>query len=348
MDLISKRAISFEQVEEVFQDMTSAGGEFYNMQVKQSQTLFGMWSKLGDAAAIMYDQIGNTSTVNAGMKTTMGLLESMMRNWKTTARVLDTVSVALAVYVIGLKNAAVASTAMTTTEAARLAITNRQIIATPKLIAAIIGQNTATKLSTTLTKAHTVAMLNQSTATNVLSRGFWKLTAAMLANPWVAAAAGIALVVTALIHFIGNTETATERAEKLNNSVASLKSLTSEVEPLIDTYKELADKTERTADEQKKLNEVATELAQKFPAAITVIKEYGQEMGLAADEVARLYENMKRMKTEDVRQKLTENENAVNKLIQRRQQLQKYFDEAEDVGWRWWHWRWWRCYGRDV
>lgn len=329
MDLISKRAISFEQVEEVFQDMTSAGGEFYNMQVKQSQTLYGMWSKLGDAAAIMYDQIGNTSTVNAGMKTTMGLLESMMRNWKTTARVLDTVSVALAVYVIGLKNAAVASTAMTTTEAARLAITNRQIIATPKLIAAIIGQNTATKLSTTLTKAHTVAMLNQSTATNVLSRGFWKLTAAMLANPWVAAAAGIALVVTALIHFIGNTETAAERAEKLNNSVASLKSLTSEVEPLIDTYKDLADKTERTADEQKKLNEVATELAQKFPAAITAIKEYGQEMGLAADEVARLYENMKRMKTEDVRQELTKNENAVKELIQRRQKLQDYFDKGE-------------------
>lgn len=329
MDLISKRAISYEMVEEILYDLTDAGGMFYNMQVKQSQTLYGMWSKLGDAAAIMYDQIGNTSTVNAGMKTTMGLLESMMRNWKTTARVLDTVSVALAVYVIGLKNATIASNAVTTAEAARLAITNRQIIATPKLIAAIIGQNTATKLSTTLTKAHTVAMLNQSTATNVLSRGFWKLTAAMLANPWVAAAAGIALVVTALIHFIGNTETAAERAEKLNNSVASLKSLTTEVEPLIDTYKELADKTERTANEQKKLNEVATELAQKFPAAITVIKEYGQEMGLAADEVARLYENMKRMKTEDVRQKLAENESAVNKLIQRRQQLQKYFDEGK-------------------
>lgn len=329
MDLISKRAIGYDLVEQVFKDMTSAGGEFYNMQVKQSQTLYGMWSKLGDAAAIMYDQIGNTSTVNAGMKTIMGLLESMMRNWKTTARVLDTVSVALAVYVIGLKNAAVASTAMTATEAARLAITNKQTFATPKLIASIIGQNAATKLSTNLTRAHTVAMLNQSAATNVLTRGFWKLTAAMLANPWVAAAAAIAAVGVALFHFIGNTETAAERAEKLNNSVASLKSLTTEVEPLIDTHKELADKTERTADEQKKLNEVAKELAQKFPAAITVIKEYGQEMGLAADEVARLYENMKRMKTEDVQQELTENESAVNKLIQRRQQLQKYFDEGK-------------------
>lgn len=329
MDLISKRAISFEMVESVFKDMTSAGGEFYNMQVKQSQTLFGMWSKLGDAAAIMYDQIGNTSSINAGMKLAIRSIESMMRNWKTTARVLDSVAVALVVYVVGLKNAAIASKALTSAVALENLAHQQQIIRTPKIIAGIIGINNAKKISTLLTNLHTKAVLSEAAATNILTKGFWKLTAAMLANPWVAAASAIALVGVALFHFIGNTETAAERAEKLNNSVASLKSLTTEVEPLIDTYKELADKTERTADEQKKLNEVAAELAQKFPAAITVIKGYGQEMGLAADEVARLYENMKRMKTEDVRQKLTENENAVNKLIQRRQQLQKYFDEGK-------------------
>ena len=68
MDMISKRAISFDMVKEVFDDMTSAGGIFYNMQEKQVNTLFGMWQKLGDAAAVMYDQIGNTSSVNEGMK----------------------------------------------------------------------------------------------------------------------------------------------------------------------------------------------------------------------------------------------------------------------------------------
>ncbi len=314
MDLISKRAISYEMVEEILYDLTDAGGMFYNMQVKQSQTLFGMWSKLGDAAAIMYDQIGNTSTVNAGMKTTMGLLESMMRNWKTTARVLDTVSVALAVYVIGLKNAAVTSSAMTTAEAARLAITNRQIIATPKLIAAIIGQNTATKLSTTLTKAHTVAMLNQSTATNVLSRGFWKLTAAMLANPWVAAAAGIALVVTALIHFIGNTETAAERAEKLNNSVASLKNLEDTTKPLIDIYNELINKTERTAEEQKKLSEVTHELAKQYPGAITAIGNFGEEVDLAADKLNKLYQAEKQARMDNTRFELEQTEKKIKEV----------------------------------
>lgn len=314
MDLISKRAISYEMVEEILYDLTDAGGMFYNMQVKQSQTLYGMWSKLGDAAAIMYDQIGNTSTVNAGMKTTMGLLESMMRNWKTTARVLDTVSVALAVYVIGLKNATIASNAVTTAEAARLAITNRQIIATPKLIASILGQNVATKLSTTLTKAHTVAMIRQSAATNVLSKGFWKLTAAMLANPWVAAAAGIALVVTALIHFIGNTETAAERAEKLNNSVASLKNLEDTTKPLIDIYNELINKTERTAEEQKKLSEVTHELAKQYPGAITAIGNFGEEVDLAADKLNKLYQAEKQARMDNTRFELEQTEKKIKEV----------------------------------
>lgn len=331
MDMISKRAISYEMVEQVFKDMTSAGGEFYNMQVKQSQTLYGMWSKLGDAAAIMYDQIGNTSSINAGMKLAIRSIEQMMRNWKTTARVLDTVAVATAVYVIGLKNTAIASKAVSAAEATRLAITNKQIIATPKLIASIIGQNTATKISTALTKAHTMAMIKQSAATNMLSKGFWKLTAAMLANPWVAAASAIALVGTALIHFIGNTETAAERAETLNNSVASLKNLEDTTKPLIDTYNELINKIERTAEEQKKLSEVTHELAKQYPGAITAVGNFGEEIDLAADKLNKLYQTEKKARMDNTRyelglteKKIEETENKIAALEKQLLNSQKW------------------------
>lgn len=314
MDLISKRAISYEMVEEILYDLTDAGGMFYNMQIKQSQTLFGMWSKLGDAAAIMYDQIGNTSSINAGMKAAIRSLELMMRNWKTTARVLDSVAVATTVYVVALKNATIASKATTIAEAARLAITNKQVIATPKLVASIIGQNTATKLSATLTKAHTAAMIRQSTATNVLSRGFWKLTAAMLANPWVAAAAAIAGVVAAIIHFTGNAETAAERTEKLNESIASLKNLEDTTKPLIDTYNELINKTERTAEEQKKLSEVTYELAKQYPGAITAVGNFGAEVELAADKLNQLYQAEKKVRLETIRSELSQTEKEIKKV----------------------------------
>lgn len=327
-DMMSKRAISFELVEQVFKDMTSAGGEFYNMQVKQSQTLFGMWSKLGDAAAIMYDQIGNTSSINAGMKLAIRSIESMMRNWKTTARVLDSVAVAMTVYIVGLKNAAIASKALTISEATRLAITNKQIIATPKLIASIFGQNAATRLSTTLTNAHTAAMIRQSAATNILSKGFWKLTAAMLANPWVAAASAIALVGVALFHFIGNIETAAERAEKLNNSVASLKNLDDTTKPLIDTYNELINKTERTAEEQKKLSEVTHELAKQYPGAITAIGNFGAEVELAADKLNQLYQVEKQARMDNTRHELEKTEQKITETEEKIARLQAQLQDG--------------------
>ena len=308
MDLISKRAISFEQVEDVFKDMTSAGGEFYNMQVKQSQTLFGMWSKLGDAAAIMYDQIGNTSSVNAGMKLAISSIESMMRNWKTMARVLDSVAVALTVYVVGLKNAAVASKSLTAIESLALLTTKQRIIATPKLVAAIIGQSTATKLSTNLTNAHTFAMMRAATATNVLSKSFWKLTAAMLANPWVAAASAIALVGVALFHFIGNTETAAERAEKLNESVAALKNTESTTKPLVEAYTDLSNKTERTVEEQKKLSNITQELAKRFPEAVVGVNKFNNEISISIGKVQKLAGLMRDVSEKNVRNNLEKSE----------------------------------------
>lgn len=332
MDLISKRAISFEQVEDVFKDMTSAGGEFYNMQVKQSQTLFGMWSKLGDAAAIMYDEIGNTSSVNEGMKMAIHSIELLMRNWKTAARVLDSVAIAVGVYALGLKNVAATSKAATFAEAARLAITKQQVIATPKLVAAMVGQNAATKLSLNLTKAHTVAMLRQSTATNALSAGFWKLTAAMLANPWIAATAALAGITMAIIHFSGNAETAAERAEKLNNSVASIKNLDDTVTPLVETYSELISKTERTAEEQEKLSEVTHELAKQYPGAITAIGDFGAEVELAADKLNQLYQAEKQARMDNTRHELQETEKQIASTEAKIAQLQNYLSEGKMWG----------------
>lgn len=328
MDMMSKRAISFELVEQVFKDMTSAGGEFYNMQVKQSQTLFGMWSKLGDAAAIMYDQIGNTSSINAGMKLAIRSIEQMMRNWKTTARVLDSVAVAMTVYIVGLKNAAIASKALTSAVALENLAHQQQIIRTPKIIAGIIGINNAKKISTLLTNLHTKAVLSEAAATNVLTKGFWKLTAAMLANPWVAAASAIALVGVALFHFIGNTETAAERAEKLNNSVASLKNLEDTTKPLIDTYNELINKTERTAEEQKKLSEVTHELAKQYPGAITAIGNFGEEVELAADKLNQLYQAEKQARMENTRNELEKTEQKITETEEKIARLQAQLQDG--------------------
>lgn len=100
MEMISKRAISFEMVRDVFQDMTSAGGLFFNMQEKQGNTLYGLWAKLGDAASIMYDSIGRTESVNKGMKDLIYTLTNLMRNWQDTARQVMGFSAIMAALII--------------------------------------------------------------------------------------------------------------------------------------------------------------------------------------------------------------------------------------------------------
>lgn len=98
MDKVSKRMVSFGMVEEIFKDMTDAGGMFYNMQEKQSQTLYGMWAKMGDAAAVMYEQMGNTATANQGMKDAIQLLSDMMLHWTALANVAQTAAIGILGY----------------------------------------------------------------------------------------------------------------------------------------------------------------------------------------------------------------------------------------------------------
>lgn len=81
-DLISKRAVSFKMVEEIFNDMTNAGGMFYNMQEKQAQTLAGQWSNLKDSLSIMYDEMGSTEKVRNAMEFIIDSTKSIAKNWK--------------------------------------------------------------------------------------------------------------------------------------------------------------------------------------------------------------------------------------------------------------------------
>lgn len=84
-DLISQRAVSFEMVAEIFEDMTNAGGMFYNMQEKQAQTLAGQWSNLKDSLSIMYDEMGNTKGVQAGLRGIISLTKTLAENWQLVA-----------------------------------------------------------------------------------------------------------------------------------------------------------------------------------------------------------------------------------------------------------------------
>ena len=66
-EMISKRQVSFEDVQKVLWKMTDEGGQFYNMQLILSETLLGRWNKLIDAWEIMLSKFADGKNVVGGV-----------------------------------------------------------------------------------------------------------------------------------------------------------------------------------------------------------------------------------------------------------------------------------------
>lgn len=101
MEMITKRMVRFEDVEEVFKRVTSAGGLFYDMQKKQSETLSGQLQRIKDAMSIMFNEIGksNQGTISWFLKA----IRELIKNWRILASVIQTGGTAFAVYMVSAK-----------------------------------------------------------------------------------------------------------------------------------------------------------------------------------------------------------------------------------------------------
>lgn len=214
LKLVEKGAISFELVKEVFDDMTSAGGIFYNMQEKQGNTLFGMWAKLGDAASVMYDEIGNTESVNKGMKAAIQALTDLMRNWQQIPRMVAFAGAATLVFItrqkiLKLETAKVA--AIQETYNARMARTNMLLSS-----------------SSRLTRAHGFALGVQarmlkmaSTAAAAFGTSLTAIKSAIISTGWGALIMALGYVADKLIFTKTNAEKAAEAISKVSEETAT-------------------------------------------------------------------------------------------------------------------------------
>lgn len=90
---VSKRMVSFKDVEAVFQTITSEGGVFYQMQEKQSETLKGMMMNLKDSVDLMLNDIGQSS--EGLLKGAVEKVKGFVDNWRHFVTVLQEVGVAI-------------------------------------------------------------------------------------------------------------------------------------------------------------------------------------------------------------------------------------------------------------
>ena len=176
---ISKRMVSFGMVKEIFDDMTSAGGKFYNMQELQAATLKGKISNLADAFDLALNDIGESN--DGILKGGLDLTTELLRNWENVAGILASVIITYGTY-----NAAVA------------------------INTAITRINTQTGIYSIATrKLSKAAMIEEMIAQSALNK-------AILANPYAILITAIVGVISATIALTDATSYQERAQERLN------------------------------------------------------------------------------------------------------------------------------------
>lgn len=93
---VSKRMVTFEDVEAVFKNITSKGGTFYQMQEKQSKTLRGMMLNLKDSYELMLNEIGEEQ--EGLLKGFINLMRELVRSWRELAPLIKTAGLSFLAY----------------------------------------------------------------------------------------------------------------------------------------------------------------------------------------------------------------------------------------------------------
>lgn len=122
VDMISKRKVTFEDVEAIFQRMTDKGGTFYNMQEIQAEALQGKISNLKDAFDVMLNDIGKAN--DGTFKGMISTATELLKHWESIKNVGIALASVLSIMYLQSKKTGVAFSAMFTSNVAANATKN--------------------------------------------------------------------------------------------------------------------------------------------------------------------------------------------------------------------------------
>lgn len=122
VDMISKRKVTFEDVEAIFQRMTDKGGTFYNMQEIQAETLQGKISNLKDAFDVMLNDIGKAN--EGTFKGMISGATELLKHWEAIKNVGIALASVLSIMYLQSVKTGVAFSAMFTSNVAANATKN--------------------------------------------------------------------------------------------------------------------------------------------------------------------------------------------------------------------------------
>jgi len=286
-DLISKRAVPFEMIAEIFEDMTNKGGTFYKMQEKQAETLAGQWSNLRDALSIMYDEIGNTSTVHNAMTTLISDAKYLMQNWRTVASALKSVGIAYAT--VKLASLFIPRLTLDTELAAKA---THALERAQKMESAQQSKSSFVR-SMTIKQLRTYSKLTMEAAAaqTAIGRGAKNLAAMFVGGGWIGLAA---TAVGLLVHLITSAGQEANRLGKELEKIGTDGAI--QINRSVANFERLAKAAVDAADGSNEQNEALSELERTYSDIIP-------SQNLQIDKLRELKGNYNSL-TEAIRQKI--------------------------------------------
>ena len=318
-EMISDKAISFKMVEEILNDLTSAGGMFYDMQKKQADTLSGQWSNLKDSIAIAYDEIGNTEIVRGAMEGWIGAVKTLVEEWHLIADAIKffVVQMLIAKGVSAFLPVQVVNTKMLTTA------TNNLTAATARYNA-VQGKGMAGQ-SAKWAMNHAKWMIKAANATTLFGRGMKQIAAFFAGGGW------LTLAITALSALVAWFVSARKEANRLNEELSKIGSEGSvKMEQSARNFERLAKIAVDSVDGTKQQTEALKELQRTYgdiiPAQDMSIEKL-REMKGSYDAVTQAIREKIAMQT--LEQKIsTIQEDYGSKISKQQRQFQKYLEET--------------------
>ena len=252
---MSQGAISADMVRQAFIDATSEGGKFNGMLEAQSKTLAGAYSNLQGAIDDMLNDIGEK-----GEGLFAGAIEGatdLVKNYEKVASVLQDIIVAYGLYKGALMAADIAQKA----HVAVLELTKKRYIELRTTQGLSVA---AARAEAAQTNILTVAKVRLTAATK-------SLTAAMMANPYVAVAMAVAGLCFGIYKLATaeDAETAARRRanEEMKKFSDQLDEQKSKIQGYIQTLQDSNATEYQKAEAWEMLNKMAPTLTEKYTKA---------------------------------------------------------------------------------
>lgn len=244
VDMISKRKVTFEDIENIFKRLTDSGGLFYNMQEIQAETLQGKISNLKDSIDVMLNSIGKANEDT--LKGTIDSIKVLIDNWEILAESLKGVVAILALVKL------------------------QSILTSEKMLLMAIDMGVMTK---SVQKSLTLWQLLRMGLIGV-NNAFKALGKAILSNIYLVALAAVAYAIKQIYdNYAEYNKALEENTKKYNENIAPINSLIAKYRELTEEAnkaKAAQDKNFDAPKNRKDRENIVSQLIGKF-------KEYGIE-----------------------------------------------------------------------